>query len=53
MMTDETYTSLFYVDRSISQYLRPNCKLLDTSRKHINGANRIKGMMSTNMCSVV
>lgn len=53
MMTEETYTSLFYVDRSITQHLRPNYKLLDTSGKHINDANRIKGMISTNMCSVV
>lgn len=30
-MTDGAYAKLFYVDRSISQHSRPNCKLLDVS----------------------
>ena len=52
-MIDGAYTKLFYMDRSITQHSRPNYELLDTSGKHTNGANRIKGMTSTNMCSVV
>lgn len=52
MMIDRAYTSLFNMGKSITQHSRPNYKLLDTCVKHTFGANRIKGMTSSDMCSI-